>query len=1817
VFNKIAIFLLLCLSSIQFSFAGDPDLFYYVSDTDDNLYSVDRTTGTVTLIGATGVTDIEAIAYYPVPGANLLYAANGGDIGTLNLTTGAYTFIAEVDGGTTINGVFGTQTIGDIDGLMLDGRTFKLWASERNATSDLIFQIDPATGQVVRSAFGSGIDYIAITGTGGNIDVDDIAISPATGRMYAINNGGGVTDDLLEINKFTGTFSVVSSLSEDDIEGLAFHNDGTLYASEGDDNRMSTVAISTGVMSSFIALTGGDPESLASLVADANTVSGNVFDDTDLDGVLDGGETGVANVTIYLYIDNNSDGLVDPEDTRVQTTTTDVNGDYSFYFASTGSLLVTTEYSSYPASSALTTDNIETASFTDAVNFAETDASNNFGIGTGADCDGDGLPNFYEGALDSDGDAVLDSCDLDSDNDGIRDDVEGIEDFDDDGIPDYRDRDSDDDGIPDAIEANRGTEPTGYSSAEGNISGAVGANGIVDAIETAAESGIMLAPNPDSDNDGNRDYLDLDSDNDGILDIIEAGGEDSDNDGQVDGLLDTDNNGLDDRIETTPLAVPNTDATYETANSLTARPNYIDIDSDADGIDDTREGYSTVGYEFPSIVIDSDEDGILDFWDVSTFETPITPYDKDSDDIPDYIDTDSDNDGISDFIEGNDANNNGAADVANSGVDANGNGLDDAFDGDCGEASYSVFSSSFAEENNADGSVDIGSSDLELVTEDENQTVGLRFTNVELDSGEVINSAFIQFETDEVTVGAVSITIQGQLSSNAADFTTTVNDVSNLATRPRTVATVTWTPNEWDLVGEKGTDQLTVDIGTIVQEIVNQAGWVNGNSMVFIFTGATGNTRIAENDATLSINTAFDATPTYEFVAADYAEEDNTDGSVDLGSSDLELPNETNNQTVGLLFAGITLSQGQTITAANIQFQTDDNGNTEATTMTIRGELSRSSIYFTTTVNDVSNATTRPRTSASASWSPAAWNTIGEAGTDQLTSSLTTIAQEIVDQNVWDIGNNMTFFFTGPAGSAHREAETNPTLIITTTASFTICASNVVHQDFDGDGEDDFRDADDDADGIPTVSEQTDVDLSGTVDYLESDASTCGVGYVTGAGTNTGNADIATNENGITNSGNATGAADGTGAELHENGDILVLDLTDIVPAGESYTITWRERPSQTGTASMVLQESIDGTNWTAHPSPPTTNSTTFVGSVVTANVPTRYLRISKDDPPSGTDFQIDAITYTGTTDCVLDSDNDGVGNDTDIDDDNDGVLDVNEGNGSNNPVGDEDGDGTLNFEDTSDGGSGDGSTTDYTDSNGDGIPNVFDFDSDGIPNHLDLDSDNDGIPDLQEAGGIDTDSDGRVDDPTDTDVDGWANTFDATDGGTALADGDKDGDSHENRLDLDADNDGIADIIEAGGTDSNNDGVVDSATDTDGDGFADTFDSDNAGSPLPITDEDGDGIQNYQDLDSDGDGLTDNVEGQTTASFVAPLGTDTDGDGWDNRYDSDDGGTAITLSNNEGFGNPDYLDDDSDGDGLRDWIEGFDDDNSGDALNDLTARATTFETNAGSPGFYVNADDGDGDGIPDWLEDDDGDNVPNFQDPDHGDFHDTDNDGIVDLFDTDNSGAVSNTPDGDGDGEYDFRDTDDVIALPISLVSFTAFRVDNKVQLNWVTETEINNDYFTIERLNEQGRFEAILMHNGAGNSIGLNEYQLFDKTPRQGYNYYRLRQTDFDGKTEVFNIVPVYFDGKFNITTYKVFPNPTNGSQLYLELNFPETGEYKYEVISEIGTTIFYSNFYVESESQTFKLNLLKSMELTAGFYFIKLTNDKEIKTLKFIVK
>ena len=150
-------------------------------------------------------------------------------------------------------------------------------------------------------------------------------------------------------------------------------------------------------------------------------------------------------------------------------------------------------------------------------------------------------------------------------------------------------------------------------------------------------------------------------------------------------------------------------------------------------------------------------------------------------------------------------------------------------------------------EETANGNMYQGSTDLELIYDGSNgrgeQKIGLRFSNVDIPNSAIINEAYIQFTTDEVSSGTVNLSIRAENSNNAAPFSTTNGYLSS---RPTTAASVNWLPPNWNAIGQRGAAQRTPDLTDIVQEIVNKGGFDENSSMVFIISGAGTVKRIAE-----------------------------------------------------------------------------------------------------------------------------------------------------------------------------------------------------------------------------------------------------------------------------------------------------------------------------------------------------------------------------------------------------------------------------------------------------------------------------------------------------------------------------------------------------------------------------------------------------------------------------------------------------------------------------------------------------------------------------------------------------------------------------------------------------------------------------------------------------------------------------------------------------------------------------------------------------------------------------------------------------------
>ena len=145
-------------------------------------------------------------------------------------------------------------------------------------------------------------------------------------------------------------------------------------------------------------------------------------------------------------------------------------------------------------------------------------------------------------------------------------------------------------------------------------------------------------------------------------------------------------------------------------------------------------------------------------------------------------------------------------------------------------------------EEASNGSIYTNSTDLELIRDTSDQTVGIRFSSVGVPAGANIASALIQFKTDETSSTNTTLTIAAQATNDAPAFTT---GTSNVTTRTQTSDSVLWEPSAWSTEGESAEDQCTEDIARVIQEVVDLDGWQSSNAVAIIISG--GGKRIAES----------------------------------------------------------------------------------------------------------------------------------------------------------------------------------------------------------------------------------------------------------------------------------------------------------------------------------------------------------------------------------------------------------------------------------------------------------------------------------------------------------------------------------------------------------------------------------------------------------------------------------------------------------------------------------------------------------------------------------------------------------------------------------------------------------------------------------------------------------------------------------------------------------------------------------------------------------------------------------------------------------
>jgi hypothetical protein len=173
------------------------------------------------------------------------------------------------------------------------------------------------------------------------------------------------------------------------------------------------------------------------------------------------------------------------------------------------------------------------------------------------------------------------------------------------------------------------------------------------------------------------------------------------------------------------------------------------------------------------------------------------------------------------------------------------------------------------------------------------------------------------------------------------------------------------------------------------------------------------------------------------------------------------------------------------------------------------------------------------------------------------------------------------------------------------------------------------------------------------------------------------------------------------------------------------------------------------------------------------------------------------------------------------------------------------------------------------------------------------------------------------------------------------------------------------------------------------------------------------------------------------------------------------------------------------------------------------------------------------------------------------------------------------------------------LVPLPIELLEFKGQTIGSNIELSWRVATEVNNDYFSIERSSDGESWNVLGQIKGAGNSDVETTYRFTDQNPLRGNSYYRLKQTDFDGKSEYFSPIAISFEGRYKS---KVYPNPADK---YMNV----------EVADHSGNVSLYnlSGKLLFQTSVKRKSLQIDTSELKEGLYILQVNQHKQTISIR----
>ena len=183
---------------------------------------------------------------------------------------------------------------------------------------------------------------------------------------------------------------------------------------------------------------------------------------------------------------------------------------------------------------------------------------------------------------------------------------------------------------------------------------------------------------------------------------------------------------------------------------------------------------------------------------------------------------------------------------------------------------------------------------------------------------------------------------------------------------------------------------------------------------------------------------------------------------------------------------------------------------------------------------------------------------------------------------------------------------------------------------------------------------------------------------------------------------------------------------------------------------------------------------------------------------------------------------------------------------------------------------------------------------------------------------------------------------------------------------------------------------------------------------------------------------------------------------------------------------------------------------------------------------------------------------------------------------------------------------------LPVEMTMFSGECKDGVTTLFWQTASELNNSHFTIEISDDMKYFESIGKVAGAGTTSLTHDYN-FTHVTDNNLHYYRLVQTDFDGKTNISQPISVFCSNSNSKPSIYIYPNPFE-SHIYLVLENFDSETADVEIINQLGQIITTSKIILTHgyAAKEYEFN-----ELKPGVYQVRVIGNETVLSSKIIKK